>query len=211
MVVPAAPRWRYTGDGWLLRVIAARPQPPLPAPLLLLCGCCCCVSVRRAGCGEVDPGGGASHARGHPHRPQRINQEDGQPRAGRVPRRQHLGGGHDLGRLVGLEVQPSKQRPHALVHRLCSLRHAACALHQLRHSCPHQRPPRVSWLVEAGVGQHVVQEQRPRHLARPGLRGARGQGQVGVGRQLVAAHARTVRMGHVSLQESHASALLVGL
>eukprot|EP00197_Chlamydomonas_leiostraca_P004033 CAMPEP_0202871184 /NCGR_PEP_ID=MMETSP1391-20130828/18023_1 /ASSEMBLY_ACC=CAM_ASM_000867 /TAXON_ID=1034604 /ORGANISM="Chlamydomonas leiostraca, Strain SAG 11-49" /LENGTH=211 /DNA_ID=CAMNT_0049551915 /DNA_START=817 /DNA_END=1452 /DNA_ORIENTATION=- len=211
MVVPAAPRWRYTGDGWLLRVIAARPQPPLPAPLLLLAAAAAVSVSGELGAGKSIQEGVPATRAGTPTARSASTRKMDSPVQDAYPAASTWEGDMISGVWSALKYSPPNSA-HTPLFTACA---ASATLRAPCTSCgtaAHISGRHASsWLVEAGVGQHVVQEQRPRHLARPGLRGARGQGQVGVGRQLVAAHARTVRMGHVSLQESHASALLVGL
>eukprot|EP00955_Chlamydomonas_euryale_P067219 359787-Chlamydomonas_euryale.AAC.8 len=92
--------------------------------------------------------------------------------------------------------------PDVAVDALRGLPQRAGVRYTVRERGAQQRPPLVARLVEAGVREDRLEEQRPRHGGRPGSRCARLECQVHVALKVIQWQARVgIHAGKVAVQE----------
>lgn len=127
----------------------------------------------------VVPVGGSSKSGRHAHGSAGVHDEDGEASARGVAGIDGLERAHDLGSLVSYEVE-APAFPDVLVERQSSLTWRGGVGDERLEEVPEEGTPFVSLLVDAGVGDYLVEEDVPGDLLGVGESVASHHGQLGV-------------------------------
>ena len=157
----------------------------------------------------VAPRGGAGEPGRDPHGAQRVDQQNRQPRArGHVLA--HRFGGVLVRFFAQRVVFDADLRAYAAVHRIDGGPHVAASGYTAREPGEEVGPPAVADLVDRGIGQHLVEEDRVGQSGAPrkGAPCLHGEGDVFAQQPRVQRVEVTLR--HVGDQIGHGFAFVAG-
>ena len=155
---------------------------------------------------QVGPQRRADDARRDAHRAAGIHQQNGQP-AARGEAALHAFERALVGLFALRGVADFHGAEKRAVQRLRGLAGCLAVRHERRGDLPQLPPPLVASLIEAGVGQHVIEENVRRNPRRPRRGGAGLVSQRGVSEQEAGGQAAQILRRHVGDEESHPLAL----